>query len=199
MSANLTQISKKLRFPVSSLLLQRIAIYSAVVAGITVPFTDFKLKNLSEPKQYIASINKGQQAYYAGNDQFSNDIAKLGLGLKEQTAKYNYTIVSSMGPVQTLRYQRKPVRYQRVQFESMISMAKPHDMNTGKSYTGAVFAFKKKNSNVITTIAGICESDSMNASDAVIWNPPTFDGITIHCPPGTTMLTKSALLNQGMK
>lgn len=192
MSANLTKASKKSRLPVSNLL-PRIVIYSAVLTGIIASLYDFKLNTFSfssdtkssEPKQYIASIGKAQQANYAEQGQFSNDIAKLGLGIKEHTDNYNYTIVSSMGPVQTLQNQRKPA-----QFESAIAIAKPNDMNTRKSYISAVFAFKEKGSHEITTIAGICESNSINASYAVIWSPPTFDGKEIHCQPGTTMLVK---------
>ncbi|MEG3919687.1 type IV pilin-like G/H family protein [Microcoleus sp. POL10_C6] len=192
MSVNVAKASKKSRLLVSSLL-PRIAIYSAVVAGIMASVYDFPLntivpppspsrgKNFFEAIQYISSINRAQQAYYAEYGQFSDSIGKLGIGIKEQTNNYNYTIVSSMGPVQTLHNHRKPA-----QFESAIAIAKPNDMNTGKSYTGAVFAFKEKGG--ITTIAAICESDRINASYAETWNPPTFDGKEIHCQPGTTIL-----------
>ncbi|MBD1886135.1 type IV pilin-like G/H family protein [Microcoleus vaginatus] len=190
MSVNVAKASKKSRLPVSSLL-PRIAIYSAVVAGIMASFYDFRLGTLSifsgrefsEAKQYIASINRGQQAYYAEYGQFSDSIAKLGLGIKEQADNHNYTIGSSMGPVQTLQNQREPA-----QFESAIAIAKPNDMSIGKSYTGAVFAFKEKGSDMITTIAAICESNGVNATYAETWSPPTFDGKEIHCQPGTTKL-----------
>ncbi|NES77595.1 MULTISPECIES: type IV pilin-like G/H family protein [unclassified Okeania] len=49
----------------------------------------------SEAKQYIASINKGQQAYYAENGDFITDvkeIGKLGLGIKTATGNYTYDI-----------------------------------------------------------------------------------------------------------
>jgi hypothetical protein len=189
MSANLAKASKKSRVSVSSVL-ARMAIYSTVVAGIIASlFYDFKLGTLSifsgtessEAKQYINSINKGQQAYYAEYGKFSDDITQLDLGLEEQTDDYDYTLASSMGPVQTSYNQRESA-----QFESAIAIVKPNDMNTGKSYTGAVFAFKVKGG--ITTIAAICESDRGNASDAQTWNPPTFDGKEIQCQPGTTML-----------
>ena len=36
----------------------------------------------SEAKQYVASINKGQQAYYAENTTFGSNVSILGLGLK---------------------------------------------------------------------------------------------------------------------
>ena len=191
MSVNVAKASKKSRLPVSSLL-PRIAIYSAVAAGIMVSYYDFKLntivlppstgKEFLEARHYISSINKGQQANYAEYGQFSDSIAKLGLGLKEQTKNYNYTIVSSMGPVQTLHNHREPA-----QFESAIAIAEPNDINTGRSYTGAVFAYKEKGSNLIRTITAICESDRQNASYAETWSPPTFDGKEINCQPGTTL------------
>ena len=196
MSANVAKASKKSRLSVSSLL-ARIAIYSALVAGIMASCYDFRLNTIvlpsslsrdeedeefsSEALEYISSINQGQQAYYGEYGQFSDSIAKLGLGIKEHTKNYHYTIVSSMGPVQTLHNHREPA-----QFESAIAIAT--DRNRGKSYTGAVFAYKEKGSNLIKTISAICESDRENASYAETWNPPTFDGKKIHCQPGTTLL-----------
>ncbi|MEG4116141.1 type IV pilin-like G/H family protein [Microcoleus sp. N9_B4] len=194
MSVNVAKARKKSRLPVSSLL-PRIAIYSALVAGLMASCYDFKLntivpplsrprgKTFLEAQAYISAINKAQQAYYAEYGQFSDSIAKLGLGLKEQTKNYNYRIVSSIGPVQTRHNHREPA-----QFESAIASVKPTDRNPGKSYTGAVFAYKEKGSNVIKTISALCESDRENASYAETWSPPTFDGKKIHCQPGTTIL-----------
>ncbi|MEG4516589.1 type IV pilin-like G/H family protein [Microcoleus sp. AT9b-C5] len=188
MSVNVAKASKKSRLPVSSLL-PRIAIYSAVMGGIMASFYDFQFNKLSissapkssEAKQYINSINRAQQAYYAEYGKFSDNITQLGLGIKEQTDDNNYTLVSSMGPVQTSYNQ-----HQSAQFESAITIGKPNDMSTGKSYTGAVFAFKEMGG--ITTISAICESDHENATYAETWSPPTFDGKEIQCQPGTTML-----------
>jgi hypothetical protein len=189
MSANVAKTSKKSRLSVSSLL-PRIAIYSTVVAGIMASFYDFQLNKLSifsdpkssEAKQYINSINRAQQAYYAEYGKFSDNITQLG-GIKEETDDYYYTIVSSMGPVQTSYNQREPA-----QFEIVIAFADPNDMNTGRAYRGAVFAYKEKGSDMITTIAAICESDPKNGTYAETWSPPTFDGKEIKCQPGTTML-----------
>ena len=46
----------------------------------------------SEAKQYIASMNKGQQAYYVEMAEFSNNISDLGLGIKSETENYSYNI-----------------------------------------------------------------------------------------------------------
>ncbi|MGL6283848.1 MAG: type IV pilin-like G/H family protein [Microcoleaceae cyanobacterium] len=46
----------------------------------------------SEAKQYVASINKGQQAYYVENSSFGSSLEILGLGLKTQTTNYSYIV-----------------------------------------------------------------------------------------------------------
>ena len=49
----------------------------------------------SEAKQYLSSIAKGQQAYYAETGAFVTavaDIGKLGLGIRTATANYTYAI-----------------------------------------------------------------------------------------------------------
>jgi Tfp pilus assembly protein PilE len=50
---------------------------------------------LSEAKQYVSSMNKGQQAKYAEDGAFSNSMNALGLGLKTQTTNYNYSILAT--------------------------------------------------------------------------------------------------------
>jgi len=46
----------------------------------------------SEGKQYVSSINKAQQAYFAENTKFSDSVTTLGIGLKTQTSNYTYSI-----------------------------------------------------------------------------------------------------------
>ena len=46
----------------------------------------------SEAKQYIASLNKGQQAFFVENNAFTTEVAKLGLGIKTSTQNYTYSI-----------------------------------------------------------------------------------------------------------
>jgi hypothetical protein len=58
-----------------------------------------------------------------------------------------------MGPVQTLHNHRGPA-----QFESAIAIVKPTDSNPARSYTGAVFAYKEKGSNLIRTITALCRA-----------------------------------------
>jgi hypothetical protein len=184
MPANAAKASKK--NPLSGpRFLPRIAIYTAVVAGTIASFYDFQLNTIAlsnsteslAAKQHIALINKLQQAYYIEHSHFSNYLEQLSAGIKEQSNNYYYQILSSTGPVQTLHNQREAA-----QFESTIAIARP-EKSTGKSYIGAVFAFKE-DERERTMAAAICESDR----DGVTLIPPIFDGTEIHCPPGTTML-----------
>jgi type IV pilus assembly protein PilA len=52
----------------------------------------------SEAKQYLASINKGQQSFYVERNQFIDsmaDIGDLGLGIKTETSNYTYALGSA--------------------------------------------------------------------------------------------------------
>ncbi|ANV85718.1 hypothetical protein AWQ21_14105 [Picosynechococcus sp. PCC 7003] len=44
----------------------------------------------SEAKQALASLNKAQQAYYLEEQEFSDTIGRLGLGLSGGTENYSY-------------------------------------------------------------------------------------------------------------
>jgi type IV pilus assembly protein PilA len=46
----------------------------------------------SEGKQYVSSMNRAQQAYYAENTGFTSSVANLGLGIKPETPNYKYSI-----------------------------------------------------------------------------------------------------------
>jgi len=56
----------------------------------------------SEAKQYVASINKGQQAYYVENSSFGSSLEILGLGLKTQTTNYAYNVSANASGAATL-------------------------------------------------------------------------------------------------
>jgi type IV pilus assembly protein PilA len=50
----------------------------------------------SEAKQYISSMNKGQQAYFAERSVFATDVPSLGLGIKTLTNNYQYSVGGSI-------------------------------------------------------------------------------------------------------
>ena len=182
MSVNVGKASKKSLFSVSGLL-ARTLIYSGICTGIIASFyiTAPSAAPLSGAVKDIASINKAQQTYYARNNKFSDSLGKLGIKTKQQRNSYTYKILPSMGPVQTSRNNREAPK-----FESAIAIATSPNRGS-KSYIGAVFAFRLKKPFIyeLTTKSAICESDRVNLI------PPTFDGIEINCPPGTTLLSST--------
>ncbi len=46
----------------------------------------------SQAKQYVQTMNKAQQDYYAQNTGFTSSIANLALGITADSAKYKYSI-----------------------------------------------------------------------------------------------------------
>jgi type IV pilus assembly protein PilA len=46
----------------------------------------------SAAKQYVAAMNKAQQAYHANNTGFTSSVSNLGLGIKPDTSNYKYSI-----------------------------------------------------------------------------------------------------------
>jgi type IV pilus assembly protein PilA len=46
----------------------------------------------SEARTYISSINRSQQLYFIEKHTFANSIEELGIGIKAQTAYYQYSI-----------------------------------------------------------------------------------------------------------
>jgi len=102
---------------------------------------NFKERNQarqSEGKQYVSSINRGQQAFYAGNARFTSILQELGLGIKSETAGYSYSIVLSNDG----------------RFVQSIGLAKRDGL---KNYTGIVFLVNKTDSKSTSSL--FCESN----------------------------------------
>lgn len=123
----------------------------------------FKAKE-SEAKQYISSINKGQQAYYAEKSQFSSTIEEIGLGIRTETTNYKYTIINVD--------ESKSI---------VTATAKIKDL---KSYTGAVFLVKDTD-DTNTTKTAICVTDRSSQTPP---NIPQLIGNDIQCSSGSVSL-----------
>ena len=70
-----------------------VIIIIGILAAIALPsfLNQANKAKQSEAKTYAGSMNRGQQAYYLENDEFSTEIGELGLGIKTQTANYLYS------------------------------------------------------------------------------------------------------------
>jgi hypothetical protein len=175
----------------------RILLYGSVLVSLILPTYDFKLHGFhvdlsgrqkskySESRQYIAAINKGQQAYFIENGKFSNSIADLGLGIKTETFDYIYEIISANGPIQTPNDNTNMVPY----FESVTIVSHPKEKYI-PSYIGVVFAVKnnQKGANSLTTISALCEVDTHKDFPSTL--PTLSADLDILCPPNSKIVTR---------
>jgi type IV pilus assembly protein PilA len=127
----------------------------------------------SEPKQYVASINKGQQAYYAEKSVFSTSVDALGLGLKTETANYKYSVRTT----------------KKAAFSYAVSKNK-----SLRGYVGGVFLVPVKEVDpsgakheILTTQSIICEADSPGTIKPA---EPIYKNGEGVCGKGTTQVTK---------
>jgi len=122
----------------------------------------------SEAKQYVASINKGQQAYYAENPSFATELGILGLGIKSQTTNYTYTIQASGSAA------------------SALATPATTAQATLKGYAGGVGLIKAGEAN--TTQSIICETTGFGIPTAPTY--PGAGGTEVTCGSNMTIVTK---------
>ena len=122
----------------------------------------------SEGKQYLSSINRAQQAYFAETGAFSNSVKALDLGIKTQTTNYNYSILATKNAAFNYGVARS---------------------NNLRSYVGAVFlvpvsqaANKEK-----TTVSILCAANSPGNTQAPA---PILQKGNPVCAAGSSLVTK---------
>jgi type IV pilus assembly protein PilA len=118
----------------------------------------------SEAKQYVGSMNRAQQAYFAEKGAFSNSVTALGLGIKTQTTNYNYSAIATKNAAFSYGVARS---------------------NNLRSYVGAVFLVTLYNEK--TTKAILCEATSFGKTQPA--NPILQNDVPV-CAAGTEPLTK---------
>lgn len=123
----------------------------------------------TEAKQYISSLNKGTQAYYAENTKFTTDVGVLGLGLKTDTTNYTYTL--SDGGTGTNG--------------GSTSAATPKNLTTLKGYGGAVAVTLPDASGASGTQTILCETTGVGAPATI-----ALAGSSSVCPASMTLVTK---------
>ena len=119
----------------------------------------------TEGKQYASSVIKAQQAYYAENSKFTDQMTSLGIGLKTSTQNYTYTLalVATSGA-------------------HLLANATPG--GALKAYTGTVGLVPSGDAKGTQSV--LCETTSAGASAA----QGTADGATVACAGTMTEVTK---------
>ncbi|MEG3938484.1 type IV pilin-like G/H family protein [Microcoleus sp. S36b_A3] len=153
-------------FPLGSIILGAIALPNLLSCGN-------KAKQ-SEAKQYVSSMNRAQQAYFAEKGVFATSLDALDLGLKSQTTNYNYSVIAG----------------KKAAFSYGVSRTVQKDI---KSVIGAVFlvptpltnAKKAADTSTMLTILCIAKSDTPTPPA----EPINING-KLACGDGTVELNK---------
>jgi len=120
----------------------------------------------SEGKQYVSSINKGQQAFYAENTRFGSTVGDLGLGLKTQTTNYDYGVTAASA--------------------SADALANPNTSTAAslKGYAGGVGLVAAGEAK--TTQSVLCETTGVGTPTAADYS----SGTEVKCAASMTLVTK---------
>ncbi|MFM9265845.1 type IV pilin-like G/H family protein [Tychonema sp. BBK16] len=119
----------------------------------------------TEGKQYASSVIKAQQAYYAENSKFIDQMTSLGIGLKTSTQNYTYNL-SLTGTT-----------------GAQIA-ANPTAGGALKSYAGTVGLVPSGDAKGTQSV--LCESTSSGVPATV----GAADGTIVSCGAGMTEVTK---------
>jgi type IV pilus assembly protein PilA len=114
----------------------------------------------SEAKQFVNSMNRAQQAYYAENAGFTSSVSNLGIGIKAETANYQYSISTGN--------------------KAVFNYAVSRDANL-KSFVGGVFLI----GNTTQTI--LCQANTASTTKPA--NPTNNNG-TLACGANTVQVAR---------
>ncbi|MEG4007958.1 type IV pilin-like G/H family protein [Microcoleus sp. Pol11C1] len=122
-----------------------------------------------EAKQYVDSMNKGQQAYFEEESAFATSVNVLGLGIKTETTNFKYSVRAT----------------KETAFNYGVSKQKDF-----KSYVGGVFVIRMKSKNgeeQMRTQRILCRADTPGTIPPL---PPRLQNSELVCATGTTEVTK---------
>jgi prepilin-type N-terminal cleavage/methylation domain-containing protein len=133
----LTQKKKDEGFTLIELLV--VLILSGILFTIALPsfFNQATKGKQSEAKQYVAAMNRAQQAYYLQEGVFTNNLNELGVGIKSQTESYKYE----------LKGDTTKVANNGVSLKGSL-----------KSYAGVVILSQQQTGSKAVTLVTLCES-----------------------------------------
>ncbi|HBK21382.1 MAG TPA: pesticin [Planktothrix sp. UBA10369] len=144
-----------------------VIIIIGILAAIALPsfLSQANKAKQSEGKQYISSLNKGQQAFFVENNKFTSSVSELGIGLKTQTSNYIYSLTAST--------------------TSATSLATPQNTDALKGYTGGVGLVAVAGSDAKTAQSILCETTGPGTPTA-----PTYGASDVTCAGGMSAVTK---------
>ena len=126
----------------------------------------------SEAKQYVSSMNRGQQAHFAEKSALATSVDALGLGIKTETNNYKYSTRATQTAAFSYALPKKNL----------------------KSYVGGVFLVPA--GDAITTVTILCQTEKRpffrvkqkDESDEPA--QPIYQNGEVICGKGTTELNR---------
>jgi len=161
--------SRPTSFSSNAKVLQKISEQTALPANVTVVNLQAQQNKArqSEAKQYVSSMNKGQQAFYAEQARFTSILQELGLSIKSETENYSYSIVLSNDK----------------RLVQAIGLAKKDGL---KNYTGIVYLVKSTDSESTSSL--FCESNQ--PSKELPGSPVVNSTRNLQCPIGYSLVVR---------
>ena len=156
------------------LLLMGIGVIGAIALPSFMGASNRGKNKTEEAKQYVSSMSKGQQAYFAENNAFSSSVKALGIGIKTETRNFKYSIRAT----------------KKAAFNYAVAKG-----NNLKSYVGGVFVVPAKNfepnaaKEEITTTYILCVADFTGPIKPA---EPTYENGKSACGKGTTQVSQSS-------
>ncbi|MEW5856268.1 MAG: type IV pilin-like G/H family protein, partial [Cyanobacteriota bacterium] len=151
--------------------------FMALIAAIALPsfFAKRTIIEKSEARQSVGAMNRGQQAYFIENNDFSNSVEKLGVGVENQKGNYEYA---------TRQHTSK----------AAFNYATPRNRRN-KSYVGGVFIVPSESyldavMNGRMTIGILCESNDVGATKLP---EPIYNNGKPACAAGTIEIPKEQI------
>lgn len=151
--------------------------FMALIAAIALPSFFARRASIekAEARQSVGAMNRGQQAYFIENNDFSNSIEKLGIGVENQKGNYEYAT-------------------RVLANKAAFNYAIPRNRNN-RSYVGGVFIVPSKYHsdaamNERMTIGILCESNDVGATKLA---EPMYNNGKPACPAGTIQIPKEPI------
>jgi len=120
-----------------------VIIIIGILAAIALPsfLNQANKARQTEAKTYIGSMNRAQQAYYLEQNEFSDTVVELALGINDDTENYSYEISSPGGDFE----------------QNAANIGGSDNQATLKDYVGGAAIGTIGGAGEATTLAVLCE------------------------------------------
>ncbi len=134
-----------------------VIIIIGILAAIALPsfLNQANRAKQSEAETYIGTINRTQQAYRLENAAFSNEIALLGAGIKNDTNNYSYGDANTLAAITIGETAGLATATDFTTGAKYFAVAK--DATALKDYVGAAYLVAETTTGDATTTAVLCE------------------------------------------